>query len=161
LNYPERPPEASCYLPQWIDLKLVVAGLIGLLPESAPAQTELRMPAQARAPAPAAEPAPNDDCWARLYEDPGFGGRELTLWGPAEMPDARGPSNRDWKGIGSIQTGPHAIVRIYDREDFRNRALEIGPDQHVAELYTHLGYFEDVESLRVLCSPVTDDTNSR
>jgi hypothetical protein len=92
------------------------------------------------------------ECWAKLYDGENFTGDSFTLIGPVELSNMTGPFGVDWEDVSSIQTGPEANVTIYDNINFKDRAAKIGSGKEVRELSTRLGFFEEVESMRVDCA---------
>lgn len=92
-------------------------------------------------------------CWVQFYDEKGFGGRSLTLVGPAEMPKMNIPGGL-WVNWSSAVVGPNATVTTFDYEQFRNRSAVLRPGQRISDLKDrNLGLFEDIHSLRVRCSP--------
>lgn len=92
-------------------------------------------------------------CWAQLYDDENYRGDRFTLVGPVDMPNMSGPFGVNWSDIDSIRTGPAATVTIYDNTNFRDRAAKIQSGQEIPELGEKLGFFEEVRSIQISCSP--------
>lgn len=92
-------------------------------------------------------------CWARLYGEHDLKGDTLTLVGPVDMANMTGPFGIDWGNkVHSIEAGPKANITIYDNQNFADRAATIRPNQKVRELDSKLGFFEDVNSMRISCN---------
>lgn len=92
-------------------------------------------------------------CWAKLYGENGFRGDSLTLVGPVDMADMRGPFGVQWDDkVSSIKAGPNATVTIYDDTNYRDKAATVRPREQVQEISEKMGFFEDVESLKVTCA---------
>lgn len=91
-------------------------------------------------------------CWARVYENPQFGGNVLTLVGPVDVPDLARTAVSDWNGADSVVTGPKARVTVYDEENYRDRMAAVEPGKSVAHLQDRsVGFLDKAESLRVAC----------
>lgn len=90
-------------------------------------------------------------CWVRFYDNPDFGGRNVTLKGPVSVADAD-DYQMVWHDWDSVIVGPKARVQIYDNDNFNDRTATLMPGQRVAELDAgNLGLFGQVNSLRVSC----------
>ena len=90
-------------------------------------------------------------CWVRLYESKNFRGNQLAVFGPADLPDVE--DNTPVWGFDSAIVGPKATVTTYDEEDYQDRNATLSPGQRVADLGDKkLGFFQDIESLKVSCS---------
>lgn len=91
-------------------------------------------------------------CWVRLYSGDNFEGRQLTIAGPANVPELRSPYGTGFNNWESAVVGPQATVITYDDQNFRARDATLRPGMRYAELDdSKLGLFEDIESLRVNC----------
>ena len=91
-------------------------------------------------------------CWVRFYDGENFRGQMLTLVGPVELPrmDVAKPAWREWD---SAVVGPKARVVTYDKEDYGDRTATLTAGQRIPSLRdAHLGWFEDIHSVRVSCS---------
>lgn len=92
-------------------------------------------------------------CWAKLYGQKEFKGDTLTLVGPVDMSDMRGPFGIQWDDkVNSIKAGPQATVTIYDNANFRDKAATVKSGEQVREISQKMGLFEDVESIRIRCA---------
>lgn len=90
-------------------------------------------------------------CWVRFYNDKSYGGRSLTLAGPAQMPKIHVPGGL-WVKWSSVIVGPGATVTTYDFEHFKNATAVLRPGQRIPDLRDRkLGLFEDIHSLRIAC----------
>lgn len=86
-------------------------------------------------------------CWVRFYNDSHYEGQQFTIIGPKRIPDMR-----TWDtGIDSAIVGPNARVHAYSDENYLVPTLTLEPGQKVANLHTELGFWKDVESLKVVC----------
>jgi hypothetical protein len=89
-------------------------------------------------------------CWVRLYEGPSFSGNSLTLLGPAEVAQARGPFGMEWEDeVGSIEVGPAATLSAFSDDDFEGTELSFGAARRVTDLA------DELESLRITCAPAS------
>lgn len=91
-------------------------------------------------------------CWVRFYDGENFRGQMLTLVGPIDMPrmEIAKPAWREWD---SAIVGPKARVVTYDKENYRDRTATLTAGQRIASLDdAQLGWFEEIESVRVSCS---------
>jgi hypothetical protein len=94
-----------------------------------------------------------DGCWVRLYDGENYGGNQLTLIGPQDMPNMRTAFGTDWSGsFDSAQTGPKATVQVYDNENYTQKVATFQPGQRIADLDERRGLFEDIRSLKIACS---------
>ncbi|WP_151638495.1 beta/gamma crystallin domain-containing protein [Noviherbaspirillum aerium] len=91
-------------------------------------------------------------CWAKFHDNENFSGDMLTLMGPVDMPDMKGPFGIDWKGkISSVETGPKARVMVYDNENYKDLVATFKPGQKSKEVSKKLGFFDEFSSLKILC----------
>ncbi|MCD6680997.1 MAG: hypothetical protein LT102_10145 [Burkholderiaceae bacterium] len=92
-------------------------------------------------------------CWARLYDSTDFKGDQLTLVGPAEMPDMISHFGVDWAGtFDSVAVGPKATLTVYDAQNYQDEAQTFKPGQKVADLDEKMELFESVQSAKVSCA---------
>ncbi len=92
-------------------------------------------------------------CWAKVFDEQKYQGDSMTLLGPIDLAQMNGPLGFSWENmVESIQTGPKAQVTIYDNENFRDRAKIIEPGKKVPELDEKLGFFEEIQSMKVSCT---------
>ncbi len=92
-------------------------------------------------------------CWAKVYDQQKYQGDSMTLLGPIDLAQMRGPLGFSWEDmIESVETGPKAQVTIYDNENFRDRAKIVDPGKKVPELDEKLGFFENIRSMKVSCT---------
>ena len=93
----------------------------------------------------------NEGCWVRIYWDDEFGGKSLKLQGPAEFGDLKHlpGAGDDWGDqIGSLETGPHAKVILYDDDNFEgDHVMEIGPNSRIGSIGN---MDDDVDSMKVV-----------
>lgn len=93
-------------------------------------------------------------CWARLYDSTDFKGDQLTVVGPAAMPDMTSHWDVNWAGtFDSVVTGPNAQLTVYDNENYKDKAKVFKSGQRVADLDEKMGFFESVKSVKVNCQP--------
>ena len=97
--------------------------------------------------------AQGDGCWVALYRDPNFAGQPIVIDGPISLGNVRDHVNTGWfRSFGSMQAGEKAKVTIYSNQNFESRAADVEQGQKVADLQDQkLGFFENIESLRVQC----------
>jgi hypothetical protein len=92
-------------------------------------------------------------CWAKVFDGQKYQGDSMTLVGPIDLAQMRGPLGFSWENmIESVETGPKAQVTIYDNENFRDRAKVIDPGKKVPDLDEKLGFFENIRSMKVNCT---------
>jgi hypothetical protein len=95
----------------------------------------------------------SNGCWARLYDSTDFGGNQLSLVGPVDMPNMRTAFGTDWSGqFDSIQVGPKARLTVYDNENYKEKAATFKPGQKVADLDEKMGLFEQIRSAKIACT---------
>lgn len=102
----------------------------------------------------------NDDamangCWARLYDKAGFSGSMLTLSGTVEIPAMRSGhiAGFEWdRNFDSVIVGPKATLKAWKDDDYKGDTTTIGANQRVRDLDGKMGYFEDINSLKLNCA---------
>lgn len=95
----------------------------------------------------------SNGCWARLYDGANFQGDQLTVVGPADMPNMRTAFGTDWSGsFDSVQVGPKATVSVYDNENYTQKVATYKAGQRIADLDEKRGMFEDIRSLKIACA---------
>ncbi|WP_066335942.1 hypothetical protein [Azohydromonas lata] len=93
-----------------------------------------------------------DGCWVRFYDGENFRGQMLTLVGLVDLP-RMGVAKPAWREWDSAVVGPTARVVAYDKENYRDRTATLTAGQRIPSLDdAQLGWFEDIESVRVSCS---------
>lgn len=91
-------------------------------------------------------------CWAKLYTAENYQGEVLSLVGPIDVPDAR-VGALDWgRKYDSVIIGPIATLMVYNDQLYMNRTAAFTPGQRVPDLDEELGFFENIESLKVSCT---------
>lgn len=91
-------------------------------------------------------------CWARLYTAENYLGDVISLAGPIDVPDTR-VGALDWgRKYHSVIVGPKATLMVYNNELYMNRAAAFTPGQRVPDLDEDLGFFENIESLKLSCT---------
>jgi len=94
-----------------------------------------------------------DGCWARLFDAQGYRGDVLTLAGPIDVPKAHVGTNFAWgRKYDSVIVGPKATLTVYDDQDYKDKAATFKPGQKVPDLNEKLGFFENIQSLKVACT---------
>ena len=94
----------------------------------------------------AAEPS-TDGCWARLHAASAAPGDSVTIVGPIDMPQLRGPFGLEWdERIGSVEAGPRATVSLFGDERYEDLATTVAPGRRLASTGG------EIESLRIACS---------
>jgi hypothetical protein len=100
-----------------------------------------------------------DGCWARLYDEENYRGNLLALTGPMELSNTD-PHKTTGYEIGrnydSVAVGPKATLMVYDNVGFADKSATFKGGQRVPDLDPKMGYFEEIQSMKVTCS--TDDT---
>ncbi|WP_395740905.1 peptidase inhibitor family I36 protein [Prosthecobacter sp.] len=93
----------------------------------------------------------NPNCYANVYEHPGFRGGVLQLTGPSSYSSLKMLQGRDWDNtIGSVQTGPGCWIVLYKDKDFRDKSMVIGPNTTTG----NLGDMNDqAESIKIFDRP--------
>jgi hypothetical protein len=95
----------------------------------------------------------SNGCWARLYDGANFQGDQLTVVGPADMPNMRTAFGTDWSGsFDSVQVGPKATVTVYDNENYTQKVATYEASQRIADLDEKRGMFQDIRSLKIACA---------
>lgn len=91
-------------------------------------------------------------CWAKFHDGQNFSGDTLTLMGPVDMPDMRGPFGIDWKGkISSVEAGAKARILVYDNENFNDLVSTFKPGQKSKDVSKKMGFFDEFSSLKITC----------
>lgn len=100
----------------------------------------------------AADNSMKQGCWVRIYDRENFLGETLTLVGPTTLADMSGPFGLDWDDrVNSIETGPKAMVTVYDDPGYEEQVAQFKPGQKVADLSKRMGFFDEFASIRVNC----------
>jgi hypothetical protein len=94
----------------------------------------------------------SNQCWADLFEGPGFTGRHLRLIGPADFVNLRVASDEWGERVGSLIVGPGAYVQCFLEVNFRDTVLWLVPGQQVADV-GELPTEEDLDSIRLFDRP--------
>lgn len=92
-----------------------------------------------------------DGCYVTIYKDDNFGGKTLTLRGPAEFRNLKNlpGADEDWgDSIGSLRTGPNTWVTVYNDEDFNDDHYTYGPGSEIRGLPND----DDIDSIRIFDS---------
>lgn len=97
-------------------------------------------------------------CYVRFFGRTYYEGSPLFIVGPIALFNMEnGPYNADWIGIQSAVVGPRATVIAYDRPNFEQRSMVLGPGERVGDFrsvrWRKLGPFENIASLRIGCRP--------
>lgn len=103
------------------------------------------------------ETAANDSavksgCWVRIYDRENFLGDRLTLTGPISLADMSGPFGLNWDDrVNSIETGPKAMVSVYDNPGYVDPVAQLKPGQRIADINKRTGLFDEFASIKVDC----------
>jgi hypothetical protein len=88
----------------------------------------------------------------RVYDRENFMGDRLTLQGPISLADMSGPFGLNWDDrVNSLETGPRAIVSVYDNPGFIDPVGQFKPGQRIPDISTRTGLFDEFASIRVNC----------
>lgn len=88
-------------------------------------------------------------CWVRLHANRNLSGEALTLVGPLDLAELRGPFGLDLEGgVHSLEVGPTATVTLFADERFVDETEPFQPGRRVPDIG------EEFESLRIGCSRV-------
>ena len=91
-------------------------------------------------------------CWVDLYEGPGFRGKHLRLFGPADFVNLRVGGEEWGEQVGSLVAGPGAYVQCFDELNFRDSVVWVGANQRVADV-ADLATEGDLDSVRLFDRP--------
>lgn len=94
-------------------------------------------------------------CWARMYDSTNFSGSMLTLSGPVDIPYLRSGriTGFEWdRNFDSVIVGPKATLMVWKGENYREESTTFRSNQRVPDLDTRMGYFDDIDSLKVSCT---------
>ena len=83
-------------------------------------------------------------CWAKLYDAENFGGHQVTLVGPTEVPKLEGT-------FLSLEVGPSAVVMTFADEDFGKESKSFQSGERIKNLQGSGGN-ATFESIRVSCT---------
>lgn len=91
-------------------------------------------------------------CWVDLFDQPGFRGRRLRLFGPANYVNLY-VAPEDWADeAASLVAGPNAYVQCFEELNFPASVVWILPGQRIAEVAS-LPADALVDSIRVFDRP--------
>ncbi|HEX2825768.1 MAG TPA: hypothetical protein VHP37_05440 [Burkholderiales bacterium] len=97
--------------------------------------------------------APASDCWARLYEHSGFGGRALTLAGPTRVGGLAPHPGFPWEPrYDSLVVGPGAVLALFAGPDFKEREATFEAGAKVRDLDDEMSVFRRIRSMTVTCA---------
>ncbi len=98
------------------------------------------------------DPALGKGCWAQLFDGHGYSGSAVTLVGPVDIADTETRDINLEGEIDSIVVGPKARLVVFDEENFGDKDAAFGAGERVPDTtYSKLGFFDDIESLRLSC----------
>lgn len=92
-------------------------------------------------------------CWAEIFEDTDFDKNDphVTIQGPAEMPNLKDFSGRNWNNeIESIIVGPNAEIKAYPDKNYEGTELVLKPNRRASDL-SKLNMSDDIESMKISC----------
>jgi hypothetical protein len=91
-------------------------------------------------------------CWVDLFEGPGFTGRRLRLFGPADYVNLR-VAPEEWPDQAmSVVAGPGAFVQCFEELNFEASVVWLVPNQRVANV-AELPTGEELDSIRLFDRP--------
>jgi hypothetical protein len=91
-------------------------------------------------------------CWVRLYDAENYAGESLTLSGPTTINDMSGPFGINWDDrVESLQTGPRAVLTVFDDDDFEDLVTQFKPGQQIPDVSRRMGFFDEFGSVRLDC----------
>ena len=82
-------------------------------------------------------------CWAKLYDAENFGGHNVTLVGPTEVPKLEG-------AFVSLQVGPSAMVQTFQDERFGDQSKTFQAGERIKNLQGS-GGDSTLKSIKVSC----------
>ena len=91
-------------------------------------------------------------CWVDLYEEPGFGGRRLRLFGPADYVNLWVAPEEWTDQAHSVVAGPCAYVQCFEELNFKASVVWLVPNQRVADV-AELPTGEELDSIRLFDRP--------
>jgi hypothetical protein len=91
-------------------------------------------------------------CWVELFERPGFGGRRVRLFGPADFLNLRVACDGWGERVGSLVTGPGTYAQCFQELNFRGSVVWVLPGERVADV-SELATEEDLDSIRLFDRP--------
>lgn len=96
----------------------------------------------------------SNGCWARLYGDTNYGGDMLTLTGPIMIPEnVSSAGGMDFgRNFDSVAVGRNAKLVVYTGENYTDRAATFSAGQKVPDLGNTMGFFQEIESVKLTCS---------
>jgi len=83
-------------------------------------------------------------CWAKLYDAENFGGQNITLVGPTEVPKLEGT-------FVSLQVGPSAVVQTFKSEQFGDQSKSFQSGERIKDLRGS-GGDAALKSIKVTCT---------
>lgn len=93
-------------------------------------------------------------CWARLYDSTDYSGNMLTLSGPVDIPTMESGriAGFEWdRNFDSVIVGPKATLMVWQGDTYSGQSTSFRPNQRVPDLDVRMGYFDDIDSLKVSC----------
>jgi len=97
---------------------------------------------------------PHAGCWVRLMDnvDKVKGNEYMTILGSKYMPDLKTAAGEDWaRKMDGIDTGPEALVTVFDEPGYGGHAVILRPNQVVQDFHKDLGFANAIESMKVDC----------
>lgn len=83
-------------------------------------------------------------CWAKLYDAENFGGQNVTLVGPTDVPKLEGI-------FVSLQVGPSAVVQTFKSEQFGDQSKSFQSGERIKDLRGS-GGDAALKSIKVSCT---------
>jgi hypothetical protein len=92
-------------------------------------------------------------CWASFYGERNFTGDSLTLIGPVELQTLdKGSAQQLRRDIGSVVTGPRAMLALDEKEFLSARWVGVTPDSREPGLMEKLGFGGRIGSMKLSCA---------
>jgi hypothetical protein len=140
----------------------LLAGLLGLTATSGFAQaTTTSTTAAGNQPAPmillvpveVSNRALDAGCWAQFYDERNFKGEMLTVVGPASIDTVdKGTGKQLKRSIDSLVTGPKTMLKIYEHQMFKDKAIDFPANSKESGLIKRLGFGGTIQSLQLTCA---------
>lgn len=102
----------------------------------------------------AASGQPSSGCWARLHEQPDYGGKALTLAGGTDVAEVARSLGGDWQGIGSVVVGPGARLVTRTKDLFGEATMTIAQGQELPDVTRTEppGLFASIDQMEIACT---------
>lgn len=137
--------------------KLMAFITVLLLPLNIPAETKIIASEKQEAGEPVIvvtsyELSQGTGCYATLFQEPGFRGKQITVFDGVDIPEMKFSDGSNWTGkVKSIIVGPKARLILYGQTFWKDRDYTIAPSTRIQSIETYP--WNDVESLQLKCVP--------